>query len=345
MIDLRVRYSAHLRLLEEVMRAELAWWPWDAVGRLGSIVDGQIRNGGKRLRPLTALLFAELHGGEPGRVAAPAAGVEFYHLAALVLDDVQDNSAVRRGNPSVPATSGISTAINVAATIRSLSYHPIHRSNLLDPDEKLSLHRELDEAATRIVLGQSIDIGWNEGWYKSHFDFPYERMLEWKTGSLFGCAAAMGALTAGATAAEVDSARRNGTNLGVLFQLIDDYLDVFGRALTRPAFEDFRGAKMSGPVIYLLRALHAAGREDEAESVSRRLAGANDRSGDWGWLLSLLAQMSIEQKIIDDLWVLAGRLGEFTVDGQTRHDVGVADIVGLMMSAVHSEGRDANGHR
>lgn len=328
MTDLRGRYAEHLDRVGDLMLAELTEWAWDELGRLGAIIEDQVRRGGKRLRPLVAFVFAELHGADVDRVVAAATSVEFYHLAALVLDDVQDNSAVRRGARAVHTTSSVSTAINVAAAIRSLSYHPIHRAESLKPAEKLGLHRELDEAATRLVLGQSIDIGWHEGWYRSHLEFPYERMLRWKTGSLFGCASAMGALVGGAGPASIDSARDRGTELGLLFQLVDDYLDVFGDedALLRPKFEDLRAGKLSGPVVYLLRALHPAGQE-----VVRRLA---HRTSGWEWLLTLLRESGIDRAMRDEVLAIADRLSAYSVDGSVVQPVGVRDLVDLMVAPV-----------
>jgi geranylgeranyl pyrophosphate synthase len=322
------RYAEFLDAVGQVMLAELQHWAWPELGPLRRIVEGQVRQVGKRLRPVTALRFAELHGGEPHRVVAAAASVEFYHLAALVLDDVQDNSTVRRGVSAVHTASSVSTAINVAATIRSLSYHPIHRDHDLDTAAKQALHRELDEAATRLVLGQSIDIGWHEGWYGSYLDFPYERMLRAKTGSLFGCAAAMGARIGGAPESEVDAARRQGTALGALYQYVDDYLDVFGGngVLRRPAYEDFRAGKMSGPVVHLLQALHAAGREPETASVLGRLADRSPAEG-WEWLLSLLREHEVEAAMKRELAERAGALAA----------TGIDDLVDLIMASVGSE--------
>lgn len=327
MTSVRERYAMLLDALGQVMLAELQHWAWPEIGPLHRIVEGQVRHEGKRLRPMTALRFAELYGGDPHRVIGAAASVEFYHLAALVLDDVQDNSPVRRGLHAVHTSSSVSTAINVAATIRSLSYHPIHRSPDLDTAEKQALHRELDETATRLVLGQSIDIGWHEGWYGSYLDFPYERMLQAKTGSLFGCAAAMGARIGGAAESAVDAAREQGTALGALYQYVDDYLDVFGRdgVLLRPSFEDFRAGKLSGPVVHLLHALHAAGRDSDADTVLDRLAGRS-RPDSWDWLLALLREHNVEAAMGGDLSSRAAVLAA----------TGIDDLVSLIMAPIGS---------
>jgi geranylgeranyl pyrophosphate synthase len=333
----RERYADDLLRVDEALLGELTNWSWDDLGPLAGIVEAQVRRGGKRLRPLLLLALTRALARDTqdtDRAVAPAAAVEFYHLAAIVLDDVQDQSAVRRGAPSVHAAAGPNTAINVAATIRSLSYHPIHRSVLLGDIEKHALHRELDEAATRLVLGQSIDIGWNQGWYPAPADFPYARMVRWKSGSLFGCAAAMAALVARMVPAEVDAARRFGVALGSLFQLVDDYLDAFGAdgVLRRERFEDFRGGKLSAPVVFLLRALHQAGRGDEAEGVRRRLAGDAVRTADWSWLLALMREYAVADSLRAEVDALVGELGAHVVGRVRVLDTDVRDLVDLIVA-------------
>lgn len=240
---LHLRYARHLIAVDDLMVAELARWPWADVRPLRDLVEEQIRREGKRLRPLLTFILVDLLAGSFEKSYPAAAGVELYHIASTVMDDVQDNADLRRGMRTIHTAYGTSVAINVAATVRSLSYHPIHRSTDLDPAEKLELHRRLDTAATVLLFGQSIDIGWNVSWYRSGEDFPYERMVEWKTGALFGCAAAMAAIVSGAQPSAIDAAGRFGTAFGALYQRIDDYVDMFG--------EDLRNAKLTYPVIRL----------------------------------------------------------------------------------------------
>jgi octaprenyl-diphosphate synthase len=308
---LRARYQRELELVNGFMSAEVTHWPWASLPEAERIIRDQLARQGKQLRPLLALAVADALGAGLDRVCAPAASVEFYHLAALVLDDVQDNSAVRRGAPAVHTTATTSMAINIAMTIRSLAYHPLHRSELLTPEEKLGLHRELDDAATELVLGQTIDIGWHLGWYDSHAQYPYDQMIQWKTGAMFGCAAAMGAQVAGASTTVVDTARQLGLSLGVLYQLADDYLDVFGedRYLHRPRYEDFRGRKMSAPVLTLLRTLVAAGCRDDAERVAAAF-GAGVAPSSWDWLVRLMDEHGIGELLREELAALAKSLGD-----------------------------------
>jgi len=333
----RQRRARYVARVDQLMLAELDRWRSDGVERFWCIVNTQVKRHGKQLRPLLSLAMADLLDGDLELVAWAAASVELYHLAALVLDDVQDNSEFRRGFPTVQATSTSSTAINAALFIRSLSYNLIDRHPSQDPSMKLALHHELANAATRLVLGQSIDIGWHEKWYGSYRDFPYRQMIEGKTGALFGCAAAMGACAANAGASWIDGARAYGMSFGVLYQLINDYLDAFGDpvSLGRPAHEDFREGKMTGPVISLMSALDEAGREDEMKQVLSRLSDREPGSGDWGWILELMREYGVQDRLQDELHHRAGDLdrASFALTDHAADD-GLRQLVSSIMAAV-----------
>ena len=331
---LRARYQVQLDNVNLLMTDEVAHWPWAAVSEVEKVIRDQLARKGKQLRPLLALAVADLLGGRLDRVCAPAASLEFYHLAALVLDDIQDNSSVRRGAPAVHTTATTSMGINIASTLRSLAYHPIHRCEELVPGEKLGMHRELDRAATELVLGQSIDIGWHLGWYRSYADFPYDQMVRWKTGSMFGCAAAMGARAANARPAVTDAARQLGISIGALYQLIDDYLDVFGdgRQLQRPKYEDFRGRKMSGPVILLLRTLTSAGCQADADRVGAVFAGGGTGQS-WDWLVDMMHARGIggllREQLASQAMSIETQMTALRADGDM---VGVRMILDLMIT-------------
>jgi geranylgeranyl pyrophosphate synthase len=213
-------------------------------------------------------------------------------------------------------------AVSVAAVIRSLSYHVIHRHSAYDDEARARLHRELDEAATRLVLGQSMDIGWNAGWYAAYSDLSYERMVEWKTGALFGCAAAMGALTAGAPPGEADRARQLGVSFGMIYQMADDYLDVFGAddALGKPRMEDLRGGKLSAPVVELL----AVASPDERESVVESL---RNPTADRSFVTRLFAEYAVAERLRSGIVRRAGTL-------ERRPGSAVDDLVAAVLTTI-----------
>ncbi len=287
--DLRARYQPELDLINRIMSDEVTQVPWTHLEEIEKIIRDQMARETKFARPLLALAAADALGARLDRVCAPAASLEFCYLAGVVLDDARDAAPEPPGAQGVNTTATASMAINVASTIRSLAYHPLHRAETLGPGEKLSLHRELDRAATEHALGQSIDVGWQLGWYRSYADFPYDQMIRWKTGSMFGCAAAMGARLANARPGVVEAARHIGGALGSLHQMIDDYLDVFGdeEHLQRPKYESFRARKMTGPVMVLLGTLSSTASHEDAERVEAAFYGGT-HIADWDWLVEMM---------------------------------------------------------
>lgn len=326
------RYARYLARMDQLVLEELARWRSDEVETLWNFAHKHLQRGGKQLRPLLSLAITDRLSGDLNLAVLPAAGVELYHLAALIVDDVQDNSDTRRGEPTVHSATTKSTAINLALFVRSLSYQMVARFPATDPNMKLQLYQEVDDAATRIILGQSIDIGWQEEWYESYHDYPYARMIEWKTGSLFGCAAAIGACVAGADVRTVDTARAYGTSFGALYQMVNDFLDAFGdgRFLRKPPHEDFREGKMTEPMIRLLWALQKADRSDEADLVLSRLGNREWAAHGWEWLLNLMDEHNIQEDIRQELSERAAVLASPSFGLQD----GVADSLGLLVGQI-----------
>ena len=331
---LHARYATHLAELDRLMLDELARWRSADIDRLWTLTQAQIERHGKRLRPLLALTMAEYLGGDPRIAVRGAASVELYHTASLILDDVQDHSEIRRGEPTVSASVSPSTAVNVALFVRSLAYHVIYGDTNGDPAQRLRMHQELDEAATHLILGQSIDIGWHEKWYPSYRQFPYDRMIAGKSGALFGCAAAIGACAAGAGATVITAARDYGIAFGALYQMVDDYLDVFGdeTILRRPRFDDFREGKMTGPLICLLSELRDQGRQHDMDRVARALAGDHPAGRDWDWLLELMRQHDVDGKLRKEISERATELAEPAIDVRSSDPASFAELVELIVA-------------
>jgi geranylgeranyl pyrophosphate synthase len=335
---LRRQYAPHLAELDQIMSRELARWRSADIEQLWSLTHAQLQRRGKQLRPLLSFMMADHLGGDPAAAIPAAAGVEFYHLASLILDDVQDHAEIRRGEPTVAASAGASTAVNMALFVRSLSYHVVHQGTAHDPAQRVLIHQELDHAATHLILGQSIDIGWHEKWYENYREFPYLRMIEGKSGALFGCAAAAGACAIKASLGDVDAARDYGVSFGVLYQMVDDYLDVFGEegVLHRPQFEDFREGKMTAPVIRLLFALRDDGHQDEEALVLTGLAGRDPPAGGWGWLLELMRVHDIGGQMRKEISERASCLAESAV--ASGHDASAGCLAGLVKFIVAPAG-------
>jgi octaprenyl-diphosphate synthase len=329
--ELSRRYGTHIAELERMAEDELGNWPWQHLPRMMPLLEAQLHRSGKHLRPLLMFSVVEFLDGEYQRAYPAAAGVELFHLASLILDDIQDNSEYRNGAPAVHAAAGIGTAINLAGIIRSLSYQPLHRSRQLKPPEKELVHRRLNTAVTQLFMGQSIDIGWREGWYRSIDEFPYQQMIAWKTAALFRCAAGLAALVSGADAATIAAAESFGDRAGIYYQLLNDYLDVFGTAenRARPDSEDLREGKPSWPVIALHRRLVSRGDDRDVSRLVRWLAEPAARAAGYGWILALMRKLDIERALRADLLARAAELAS-DIGGSFR---GRGDPAGLTLFA------------
>ena len=205
-----------------------------------------VQAGGKRFRPLLAVLAA--HFGDPSapEVTSSAVVVELTHLATLYHDDVMDEAAVRRGAPSANSRWDNTVAILTGDFLFSRA------SNLLaelGPDAVRIQARTFE----RLVVGQIRDtVGPAEG--VDPIDH-YLSVLSGKTGSLFATAAEFGARLGGAPAGSVDVLRRFGEEIGMAFQMSDDILDIAAEPSSsgKTPGTDLREGVATLPVLYALR--------------------------------------------------------------------------------------------
>ncbi len=179
--------------------------------------------GGKRIRPVLMLMACELFGGDPQQALQPAIGLEIFHNFTLLHDDVMDCSDMRRGKPTVHKVWDENHAILSGDAMQILATQYIAQvpSRLLPTILDTYL-----KTALEICEGQQFDME-----FESRNDVTaeeYIQMIRLKTAVLLGCALKIGAIIAGAPAAQANSLYRFGENLGLAFQLQDDYLDVYG---------------------------------------------------------------------------------------------------------------------
>jgi len=345
MFDLFSRpYPYHLQQIETLVVEEVSQWIWDDVPQMRELVMSYLGRKGKHLRPLLLFIFIDLHSGRVERAYGPAAALEIYHTATLIYDDIQDNSEFRRGLPCAHITASTSTAMNLAAVVRTLMYHCIHRSPHLSVTEKLAVHQQLDCTATFVSLGQSIDIGWHEGWYNSYRDFPYERMIQWKSAALFRAAASIGTFLSGANMAMVKRAEEVGQQMGMLFQMVDDYLDVFGDAvlMRRPLYNDFREGKITYPVLCLLDQLTKQAPSGRADVVLQRLAKRDALEVNWQWLVDLMLEFRVDQllqaQLIEKVRQLTLSIQQVGRNATVRDDLSA--FLDLIMTPVTKKQKD-----
>lgn len=213
-------------------------------------------NGGKRHRPLICQLACEAVGGSRTACLSAAAAIEHFHTAALIHDDIADESLLRRSVPCLHVTEGIGLAINAADLSLSLVNGTVIDDRSLDDTTKLRVLKELIDMTARTVEGQALDLGWaRDGRFDLRVD-DYLAMAQHKTAFYSGgVPLAVGAIIGGGTEEQIETLREFGMSTGLAFQIQDDLLNLVG---TKEAKEkDFRSDITEGKrtlmVVYALQ--------------------------------------------------------------------------------------------
>ncbi|MCU0360094.1 MAG: polyprenyl synthetase family protein [Bacteroidia bacterium] len=180
--------------------------------------------GGKRLRPLLALVACELFGENPNKALDSALSVELFHNFSLVHDDILDEAPLRRNQPTVHLKWNRNIAIlsGDALLVKSLQV-----LNTYPPEEASKLSELMCTTAMQVCEGQQLDMNFEK--QNSVSIDEYIRMIEYKTAVLLGCSLKMGAINARANSMQQNDIYTFGVNLGIAFQLLDDLLDAFAQ--------------------------------------------------------------------------------------------------------------------
>ena len=179
--------------------------------------------GGKRLRPVLALMACNLFSDTIDEAVIPATGIEVFHNFTLVHDDIMDHAPVRRNLPTVHSKWNLNQAVlsgDVMAFIANECF-------LQTPSRcLLKVFKVYNKAAIEVCVGQQLDIDFEKAAVISHEE--YLRMIELKTAVLLAASAKIGAIIGGADDKDSDILYEFGKNLGLAFQIQDDLLDIYG---------------------------------------------------------------------------------------------------------------------
>ncbi len=179
--------------------------------------------GGKRLRPRLCLMACKLFGGDVQTAAPVAIGLEVFHNFTLLHDDIMDNAPVRRGKPTVHKVWNENVAILSGDAMLIEAYKLVARA----PEKYLSeVLNVFSTTAVEVCEGQQYDMEFESRGDVSIND--YINMIRLKTAVLLAGSLKIGAIIAGADSAQAEHLYNFGINLGLAFQLRDDYLDSFG---------------------------------------------------------------------------------------------------------------------
>jgi len=178
---------------------------------------------GKRIRPILTLLSCDLFNGNYKDSLDAALAVEVFHNFSLVHDDIMDEAPLRRGNQTVHQKWDLSTAILSGDVMLILAYQLFENYN---ENIFVALAKLFSKTAVEVCEGQQLDIDFSK--LNDINSTKYLNMIELKTAVLIGASMKMGAIVAKATDNEQENIYEFGKNLGIAFQIQDDFLDTFG---------------------------------------------------------------------------------------------------------------------
>lgn len=215
--------------------------------------------GGKKMRPVLTLMSAEIFDADYVKALPAALAVEVFHNFSLVHDDIMDDAPLRRGNITVHEKWNINTGILSGDAMLILAYQYFEK---YEPFIFRELAKLFSKTALEVCEGQQWDVDFET---RSDVTIPeYLKMIEYKTAVLVAAAMKMGAIVAETSSENGDLIYDFGLNLGLAFQLQDDYLDAFGNPATF-------GKQIGGDIIenkktYLyLKSIEFASAEEKAK--------------------------------------------------------------------------------
>ena len=232
--NIDIASNSHLESVESIMM-RLA--RGERSEHAGAMVTEHLETGGKRLRARLALSATSALSGDIDSALYWAAAVELLHNATLIHDDIQDGDRVRRGKPTTWVNHGKAQAINAGDLMLMLPFLALSHMNSSD-NIRWKLSKKLAEQAAKTVRGQveELDIVKDQKLTKER----YLRAVQGKTGGFFSLPIEGAALIAGVDEQEATQIGNCFLDLGVMFQLQDDVLDLYGD----------KGRKQRGADIY-----------------------------------------------------------------------------------------------
>lgn len=250
-----------------------------------------ISHGGKRLRPIMVLMANDLFNGDQEKAIKPALAIEFFHNFTLIHDDIMDGAPLRRNKPTIHTMHGLNVGILSGDGLLIKAYQFFED---LEPELFKKCVRIFSHTGAVLCEGQQQDVN-----FETTDDVSYEEYLQMitnKTGVLSAASFQIGALIAGASEEDAGHLYNFGKHIGIAFQIMDDYLDVFGNQ------EQF-GKKHAGDiyenkktVLYLLAQQHAS--EEELAELSYWYSRHTDNVDKIYGVEKIFRRCKIDEKVL-----------------------------------------------
>ena len=216
--------------------------------------------GGKRMRPVMAILVAEAVGKKGNKAMPLGCALEIIHNFTLVHDDVIDQDPVRRGRPAVHILFDEATAIIAGDALFAIGYMVLSETDVGLEDLRTIFH-SVSETVYLIAEGQQMDVDF-EGTVTVKIE-EYVEMVEKKTAVLFACAAEGGAIIGGGSEKQVADMKEYARLMGIGFQMWDDVLGIKGdtKKTGKPVGSDIRNGKRTLIIVHAMEHLKEGSKE------------------------------------------------------------------------------------
>ncbi|MFH0836018.1 MAG: polyprenyl synthetase family protein [Candidatus Micrarchaeota archaeon] len=215
-----------------------------ATRSINDLVWDFLDRGGKRWRPALFLMTAEAIGGKKAleKVKEFVLVPELVHNGTIIVDDIEDNSDMRRGKPCLHKIYGVDLAVNAGNAIYFIPLLAFKKNkDKFEAETLVKAYEIYAQEMINVSLGQGFDIYWHKGLKENVSEDEYLQMCAYKTGTLARMSAKLGALLAGGTDAQIEAAGRYAEVIGVAFQIQDDLLNLIGE-------EDKYGKEIGGDI-------------------------------------------------------------------------------------------------
>jgi geranylgeranyl pyrophosphate synthase len=277
--------------------------------------------GGKRWRPALLLLVCEAFGGDWRKALDFSVIVEVVHNGTLMVDDIEDDSELRRGKPCIHKIYGIDVAVNAGNAMYFLPLLVLFKNKKNYSSETLQRVYEIyGQEMINVSFGQATDIWWHKGGNESVTEEQYLQMVAFKTSCLARMAAKIGAVLAGAGDNEVNAVGKYAESFAIAFQIQDDILNLVGeKEYGKEIGGDISEGKRTLMVVHCLK--HAS-KEDAIElkrilkmhtkdpSLIKKAISTIKKTG------SIEYARSFAKKIVEDSW----KAGEkFLPESEAKH--------------------------
>ena len=214
----------------------------------------------KRVRPILTLMSYSLFNKNIEKAVKPAIAIEFFHNFTLIHDDIMDGAKIRRGEKTIHSKWNNNVGILSGDLLMIFAYKMLEAIS----DNKLSLIlKKFNNISIKVCEGQQLDMDYENN--ESVKEIDYIEMIRLKTAVLLGFSLELGGITGGCDNKISDQLYKIGENMGIGFQLKDDYLDVFGN-------KKF-GKKIGGDILnnkktYLIIKLKERAKKDDLEKIN-----------------------------------------------------------------------------